>query len=106
MAKQEKFVEGRGYSREDWDAVSDNPEWTEEDFAKAKPMAEAMPELYAKLVAAQAARDLKAAKPKVSVDLDGDLVERMRATGPGWESRANDALRRWLDDVAANFPRR
>ncbi|GGD02209.1 BrnA antitoxin family protein [Aureimonas glaciei] len=94
-----EFVEGRGYSREDWDAV-DSPELTEEELAQAKPMAEAMPELYARLVAAQAALDLQAAKPKVSVDLDGDLVERMRATGPGWESRANDALRRWLDDVA------
>ncbi|BDA86889.1 hypothetical protein Sa4125_44310 [Aureimonas sp. SA4125] len=100
MAKQEKFVEGRGYSREDWDAVSDNPEWTEADLANAQPMAEAMPELYAKLVAAQAARDLKAAGPPVPVDLDGDLVERLKATGPGWESRANDALRHWLDQVA------
>lgn len=98
MAEPKEFVEGRGYSREDWDAVSDNPEWTEEDFAKAKPMAEAMPELYAKLVAAKAALDLQA--PEVSIRLDGDLAARLRATGPGWETRANDALRRWLDDVA------
>ena len=27
-----EFVPGRGYSREDWDEVSDNPEWIEEDL--------------------------------------------------------------------------
>lgn len=63
-----EFVEGRGYSREDWDAV-DSPELTEEELAQAKPMAEAMPELYAKLVAAKAALELQA--PEVSIRLDG-----------------------------------
>ena len=34
--------------------------------------------------------------PKVSVTirLDADLVKRLRASGRGWQSRANDALRR------------
>ena len=48
MAKpklRDEFVPGRGYSREDWDAVSDNPEWTEEEFRKARPFAEVFPEL-------------------------------------------------------------
>jgi uncharacterized protein (DUF4415 family) len=93
-----EFVRGRGYSREDWDAI-DSPELTDEELAKAKPMAEAMPELYAKLVAAKAALELQAAQP-ASINLDGDLAARLQALGPGWESRANDALRRWLDDVA------
>ena len=34
-----KFEAGRGYSKQDWDEVSDNPEWTEEDFKNAKPFA-------------------------------------------------------------------
>jgi hypothetical protein len=29
----------------------DNPEWTEEDFAKALPLREALPDLYAQIVA-------------------------------------------------------
>ena len=100
MAEPKEFVEGRGYSREDWDAVSDNPEWTQDDFAKAKPMAEAMPELYAKLVAAQKLRGARLTKQSVSLHLDADLVDRLKASGPDWQSRVNDALRRWLDDVA------
>ena len=48
MARNQKaFAPGGGYSKEDWDAVSDNREWTKEDFAKAKPLAEILPELAA-----------------------------------------------------------
>ena len=32
-------------------------------------------------------------KQQVTMRLDGDLIEAMRASGPGWQSRANDALR-------------
>ena len=35
----------RPYSKADMRAVSDNPEWTEEDFARAKPFKDALPEL-------------------------------------------------------------
>ena len=36
-------------------------------------------------------------KTAISIRLDDDLVERLRATGDGWQSRANDALRAWAD---------
>lgn len=42
-----RFESGHGFSREDWDEVSDNPEWTAEDFANAKPFAEIFPEFAA-----------------------------------------------------------
>ena len=34
----------KGYSAQDLREVRDNPEWTAEDFAKAKPFAEVFPE--------------------------------------------------------------
>jgi hypothetical protein len=40
-----EFEPGRGYTKEDWDAVSDNPEWTEADFKRARPFAEVFPDL-------------------------------------------------------------
>jgi uncharacterized protein (DUF4415 family) len=50
MSKRQKsFKPGQGYTREDWDAVRDNPEWTAEDFARAKPFAEVFPELAASI---------------------------------------------------------
>ncbi|WP_144112779.1 BrnA antitoxin family protein [Paraburkholderia sp. BCC1886] len=39
-------------------------------------------------------------EPKVllSVRYDADIVERFKATGDGWQTRMNDALRDWLKD--------
>lgn len=38
----------------------------------------------------------KSAAPKVSTTLrlDPDVLDRFRATGPGWQSRINEALRK------------
>jgi uncharacterized protein (DUF4415 family) len=50
--RQKSFKPGQGYTRADWDAVADNPEWTAEDFARAKPFAEVFPELAARSASA------------------------------------------------------
>lgn len=33
-------------------------------------------------------------KKHINIRLDADLVERLKADGPGWQSRANDLLRK------------
>lgn len=38
----------------------------------------------------------EAAKKLVSLRLDPDIIERFRATGPGWQSRINMVLREYL----------
>lgn len=35
-------------------------------------------------------------KTQVTIRLDVDIVERLRASGPGWQTRANDVLRKWV----------
>ncbi|MGH8803645.1 MAG: BrnA antitoxin family protein [Polaromonas sp.] len=35
-------------------------------------------------------------KMQVTLRLDVDVVQRLRATGVGWQTRANDALRNWV----------
>ncbi len=86
------FVPGQGFSQEDWDEVCDNPEITEEQWAQARPMTEAMPELVA---AMRRMRGTQAAPTKehLSLRLDRDVLAAWRATGPGWQARINDALR-------------
>lgn len=37
---------------------------------------------------------LENAKRHVSLRLDPDVLDKFKATGPGWQSRINDALRR------------
>ncbi len=72
----------------------DNPEWTAEDFAKAVPFIEAFPAL-AEAMRKNIAGRPKSENPKVAVSLrlDRDVVEKFRATGPGWQTRINAALR-------------
>ena len=41
------------------------------------------------------------AKRLVTVRLDPDLLDRMRATGPGWQTRLNEAVRVWLGKKSA-----
>jgi uncharacterized protein (DUF4415 family) len=36
----------------------------------------------------------------VTLRLDADLVDRLRETGRGWQSRVNQVLRSWTDDAA------
>lgn len=79
----------------------DNPEWTEEDFARATPVEQLAPELQAAILAAfpRTAARLRGRPPAavrktpVSLRLDPDVVEHFRATGAGWQSRINDLLR-------------
>jgi uncharacterized protein (DUF4415 family) len=40
-------------------------------------------------------------KRHVTIRLDPDLLDRLRATGPGWQTRLNEALRDWLARHAA-----
>ena len=44
---------------------------------------------------------LAEAKRQVTLRLDPDLLDRLRATGPGWQTRVNKALRDWLKKQAA-----
>jgi uncharacterized protein (DUF4415 family) len=89
---QVEFKSGRGYSREDWDAVADNPEWTEEEFRQARPFAEVLPELAASI--RRGRPPVSNPKKQVTLRIDTDVVERFRAGGPGWQSRMNAALRK------------
>jgi len=74
----------------------DAPEWTEEDFKRARPASD-FPELLEAIANARARRGQRGpqkaeTKDRVGLRLDHDVVEYFRATGPGWQSRINDIL--------------
>jgi uncharacterized protein (DUF4415 family) len=74
----------------------DNPEWTEEDFARAKPIDE-IPEL-ADLAAFIRAGGKFALPEKyrkvVTVLLDDEVIEHFKVGEDGWMERLNAALRK------------
>jgi uncharacterized protein (DUF4415 family) len=81
----------KGYTQQDWDEVSDNPELTPADFKKARSGAEA----FAELAARRRGRP-KAEAPKVAVKIRvaPDVLAAYQAGGPGWQTRMHEALRK------------
>jgi uncharacterized protein (DUF4415 family) len=74
----------------------DNPEWTEEDFARARPGREVLPPevLAAFDKARRKALASKGKKSLVSLRIDNDVLAKFKAGGPGWQTRMNEALRK------------
>ncbi|NAZ37180.1 BrnA antitoxin family protein [Rubellimicrobium sp. CFH 75288] len=90
-----EFVPGRGYTKEDWDEVREAAafEPTDEELAQARPFAEVFPDLAESIRRGRGRPKSAAPKVQVSLRLDPDVLEKFRATGPGWQSRINAALR-------------
>ena len=70
----------------------ENPEWTVEDFARAKPFSEDFPE---QVKAWKKMGRPPADTPKIHVGfrLAADVVEGIRATGRGYNARVEKVLR-------------
>ena len=68
-------------------------EWTDAEFQMARPAQEVAPKIVADYVRRRGSQKAPT-KEMISLRLDQDVLERWRATGPGWQSRINDALRR------------
>jgi uncharacterized protein (DUF4415 family) len=93
IRKKSKFESGRGYTRKDWDEA-DIPALTDEQLKQAKPFAEVFPELAAKMEKNLGGRPpLEKPKKAINIRLDQDVIEKFRRTGPGWQSRINEALK-------------
>ena len=73
---------------------AENPEWTAEDFRRARPLSE-FPEIVEAMLRYRGQRGKQKAPTKelISLRVDRDVVEAYRATGRGWQTRANEALR-------------
>jgi uncharacterized protein (DUF4415 family) len=90
---KKEFEPGRGYSKEDWDAV-DSPELTDEQIAQAKPFAEAFPDLAESIKRSRGRPPVEKPLQQISIRLDPDVIAKFKATGRGWQSRINEALKR------------
>lgn len=74
----------------------DNPEWTEEDFARALGPEHLPPEVLAhfpRTLARVRGLQKAATKRPVSLRLSVEVVDHFRAAGPGWQTRIDQALK-------------
>lgn len=71
----------------------ENPEWTEEVFARARPPEEVLPpEVLAAFPRTRGAQRAPKKVP-VSIRLSKEVVDHFKATGPGWQTRIDETLK-------------
>ena len=79
----------------------ENPEWTTEQIAKARPASEVLPELFGTQVAQEMLKPRgrpRATHPKerINIRLSHDVVTHFKASGDGWQTRIDTALKDWV----------
>lgn len=81
------------------DGDPDAREMTDAEYASVRSASEVMPAATCNELTAARRRGpgAKPRKAQVRFRLDQDVVEGLRVTGPGWQSRANGALRKLVE---------
>jgi uncharacterized protein (DUF4415 family) len=79
----------------------DNPEWTARDIASARPASEVLPELFGAQVAKTMLKPrgrppAEVVKDRITIRLSPDVTAAFRASGEGWQTRMDAALKDWL----------
>jgi uncharacterized protein (DUF4415 family) len=71
----------------------DNPEWTKKDFATAMKFKDLPADVRRILSKPKRGPQKAPTKMLVSMRLSRDVLQALRATGDGWQVRADEALR-------------
>ena len=72
---------------------TDNPEWTDQRVGQAKRFKDLPLPLQTKLRGRPKAA---VTKERITIRLSQDVVEQFRASGTGWQTRMDAALKDWL----------
>ena len=93
-----EFQPGRGYTKEDWDAV-DSPPLTDEELARMRPAREVLPpEVFRALEeASRRARGrpkIEAPKVAVTLRLEPEVLEKFKAKGKDWRNAMAEELKK------------
>ncbi len=87
IRRRKKFTPGRGYTRKDWDEVSDNPAITDEQIAEGKSFAEAFPDLMESIKRSRGRPRVAEPKQAVTLRLDQTTLSKFQAAGKDWRAK-------------------
>ena len=73
---------------------ADASEATDAELAQAKSFAEVFPDMMEAVRRGRGRPAIANPRKQISLRLDGDVIEKFKSTGKGWQSRVNDALRK------------
>lgn len=79
----------------------DNPEWTAREIASARPASDVLPKLFGAKAAKQMLKPrgrphAEVVKDRITIRLSPDVTAAFRASGDGWQTRIDAALKDWL----------
>lgn len=73
----------------------DAPEWSDEVFQRAEVRdGDRVVRPASGTLTKRGRPKLESPKRQITLRLDGDLIDRLRETGPGWQRRINEILRK------------
>ena len=80
-----------------------NPEWTKKDFTKARPASEVLSgivggEAAEKLLKPRGRPKAEVTKERINIRLSPEVVDYFKASGNGWQTRIDAALRQFIAD--------
>ena len=79
------------------DASGEVRELTAADFALFKPASEVIPaQLHAALGIKPRGKQVAPTKVSTTIRFDADVIEALRSTGRGWQTRVNDMMRAYV----------
>ncbi len=70
---------------------TENPEWTEDVFKKAKPASEVMPKLISR------GKQKTPVKVSATIRLSNEVISYFKSDGKGWQSRIDAVLKEYVD---------
>jgi uncharacterized protein (DUF4415 family) len=79
----------------------DNPEWTAKDVTRARPAKDVLPELFGAqttkaMLKPRGRPPAAVVKDRITIRLSPDVTAAFRASGEGWQTRIDAALKDWL----------
>jgi uncharacterized protein (DUF4415 family) len=79
-----------------------NPAWTADDLAKAKPASEVFSQLFSperaqSLLTPRGRPKADVTKVRVSIRLSPEVIAHFKASGDGWQTRIDAALRQFIE---------
>ncbi|RBP07074.1 uncharacterized protein (DUF4415 family) [Roseiarcus fermentans] len=85
-------------SAPEWADPDDAPEWTDAQIERAEYAVggKVVREAQGTLTRRRGRPKLASPKTQISVRLDPDVLAALRASGPGWQARMNQVLRKAL----------
>lgn len=84
---------------------SENPEWTAEDFARARPANEVLPQIFGAKTAGEMLKPrgrprVEFPKERINIRLSHQVIEHFKSAGEGWQTRIDAALLQFIADRA------